>query len=132
MSTKTFLSESGVIVTKERVVFNGDTYALANVASCKSRWFWATDSFKSFLKKLCLWSGILIGLYFFIFSHAKPVGFIFIVAGIVGYFVIKDKYKIYKVILGASSGEVDAYKSPDGTFINRVTKAINDAIIERG
>lgn len=131
-----FLNEGGVLVTNTRVVNpNGDTFSLANITSCKSRYTVneGIDKQKRKIKNLLLWGGILLGIILML-AVKFYIGLIVAAIGVIASFFIKDtfQFRLYQIYLGSASGETDAIQSDDEGFINRIVTAINRAIVERG
>jgi len=131
-----FLDEAGVLVTNTRVVTPlGDTYSLANVTSCKSGYtvHEGEDKKKARLRTILFWGGIALGIVIAIFAKFW-YGIIVAAIGVVASLFVKADYKYnkYIVYLGSASGESQAIESVDKAFIDRVVRAINEAIISRG
>lgn len=132
MADTVFYAEGGVTVTKTRFVSFGDTYAMANVSSCKTRYSAMKDDMKSFLRTaaivVSIGAGIAIGV-----ASIFVVGVILAVIGVVAAFIfIKPNYKLYSLYLGTNSGEIEAVSSRDPDFIIQIERAVNDAIVARG
>ncbi len=131
-----FMDQGGIKVTNARVIVDGDTYSLANVTSCKSRYteHEGIDKSKDRLKKLLLWGGIILGIILGSAVKSFAFGAIIAVVGIVASFFIKSTfdYRIYKVYFGSAAGEQEAISSQDENFIRQIVNAVNDAIVARG
>ncbi len=129
---KVFFSEGDVTVTRTRFVSHGDTYTMATVSSCKTRYSDETNGGKSFLRKVAIVISIGVGIAIGIASNFI-VGIILGVVGIIAAVMfIKPGYKLYKLYLGTNSGELEAVLSKDENFIVQIERAVNDAIVERG
>ena len=129
---RVFLAEGLVTVTQTRFVFKGDTYAMANVSSCRTRYSDETDALKKFLLYAAIVASIILGGVLAI-SVEPIVGGIGGIAGIVGSFIfIRPKYKLYHLYLGTNSGEVKALWDTSQHFVRQVERAVNDAIVARG
>jgi|GEM_PF-214636 len=133
---KVFFDESGVYVSNTKVVTPiGDTYYLANVTSCKTRWteHEGTDKKKSNLSAALLWGGIALGIIVAIFIKLVP-GIVIAAVGFIASLFINDKfkYKMHHVYLGSASGESQAIESEDEDFIYRIKSAIDQANESRG
>ena len=141
---KVFFNGGGVKVTNTRIIVDGDTYTLANVTSCKSRYKVETgldtsNAKKRKLIKIIGWLAIILSL-FIGFKANEIIGSIITaaimyLAMIILNAIFKDKpfnYRVYTVSFGSASGEKDAITSHNENFINKVVNAVNDAIVSRG
>ena len=129
---RVFLAEGVVTVTQTRFVFKGDTYAMSNVSSCRTRYSELTDSLKKFLLYLAIVGSVVIGGVLAV-AVQPIVGGIVAIGGVVGSFIfIRPKYKVYHLYLGTNSGEVQAMWDVDQHFVKQVERAVNDAIVARG
>ena len=133
MSDKVFFAEGDVTVTQTRFVSTkGETYAMANVSSCKTRWSSEKDDLKSFLRIAAIVASIGVGIAIGVMS-VMVVGIILAVIGVVAAFIfIKPNYKVYRLYLGTNSGELEVLASQDSNFIAQIERAVNDAIVARG
>ena len=133
---KTFMDSGGVKVTNARVIVNGDTYALANVTSCKARYHQneGVHKGKALLKKLNIVLGIALGIFVGIRIENIILAIAIILAAIIGALSIKSKYKYrtYSIYFGSASGEKEAVNSANESFINEIVQAVNEAIVSRG
>lgn len=130
-----YLNERGIKVTNARVVCTSDTYALANITSCKARTDVrvGTDRDKENLKTALTWGGIVLGVLVAFAGGIMP-GLVLAGIGIIASMFIKPEfqYNAYRVLFGSSSGEQEAVTSDDEAWVRRVVDAVNEAIIGRG
>lgn len=134
----TFFSEKSVQVTNSRFIIPGETYAMSGIISVKSS---KTDKSEPLSIKLRL-LGLLFGWFFcgltsftFYLSHQSFLGSLILVfiCYLSWLFLFGDlKSPIYSVTLRTSSGEIKALESSELQFIDKVTEAINQAIVARG
>ena len=126
VTERTFLSESGVMVTNARLVARNQTYAISGITSVKS----VTESSSATFPVICLVAGIV--LVFIAFSNRSlqmgAIGAFLFGLGVV---IVKIQKPTYHVVLTSASGEVKAISSQDYQFISKVLAAINSAIISR-
>ncbi len=121
-SEKVFYKDSTVIVTQSRYVTGNKTYIMRNISSVTiSR---ITES--RFGPKLITIIGILI---IFISTNLQALGGLLIILGIIWYILIKDSFTVR---ISTNSGEVNSLRSKDKLYIEKIIKAINNAIIYRG
>lgn len=125
MSEQTFLEENGVTITNSRFITPGQTYAMNGITSVKT--------FKHPTSKKGPAILIILSLLIFIGGEGEVAsilaGLLFLAAGIAWLVLNKPKFS---VLLSSASGEAEALTSKDETFISRVVKALNDAIVARG
>ncbi|MDR3406340.1 MAG: DUF6232 family protein [Chthoniobacter sp.] len=119
---RTFFERPGVQVTISRLVFGAQTFALANITSVKLR-----DDGKEIIGQFFL---LMAGLAALIFDGwlVKVGGVLAMILAVV--LLVRAK-STYSVVLAASSGELQAYKSHDEKEITAIVTAINEAIIAR-
>jgi hypothetical protein len=132
MSETTYYSDGEFQVTNARAVLRGKTYAMANITSVavgakeKSRWWIVLISLGVFLGLF------LVAQSFVNWSILLPVvGLPALGLGIFLAVSLPRKY-IYTVRIGSASGETDALASTNKEHIEKIVKAMNQAIIERG
>jgi hypothetical protein len=125
MAEEIILEEGNVQVTSARFIVSKQTYALNGITSVSSHAIHP----KRTGAIVCLAIGVI---FFFIgeynFNKFVFVSF-FLGLGAVLWVLKKSNYKVQLV---TSSGHVDALESRDSAFIDRVTAALNDAIVHRG
>jgi hypothetical protein len=123
MDEQVFFDQNGVSVSNARFIVSGQTYAMSAVTSVKqavnepSRGGPIFFGIVGFL--ICLignTAAIVIGL--FILVCAIAVG-------------VQQKAE-YIVVLSTSSGESQALKSADKSYVESVVNALNHSIIHRG
>lgn len=132
---------NGVQVTSARFVANGTTFALANISSVqkiivkadKSMSLWAMVGAIAF--GICGCGGLSFTAY-----DNSPIWRIAGVLGVLGalglaalwlaiIFIPKDRYAVR---IHTNAGESNAFVSTDGSEIDRIVGALNQAIISRG
>ncbi len=123
MEEKVFLNEGGISVTSARFVVPSQTYAMSGVTSVKS--YEEKPSRKGPVTLIVI--GILLMLV--VGQGTIFVGVLFLAAGLAWWFLEKS---VYHVVLSSASGEAKALSSKDGSWINRVVQALNNAIVHRG
>ena len=130
---RVLLEESGVTVTTARFMVGAQTYAMSSVNSVAS--FTVRES------RLAAGCGVLIGVGFLLFGasaifepRSRGVGILLVLAAVALFVVIGSKVAkhTYAVRLTTSSGQVEALQSKELEFVQRVVKALNDAIVARG
>ena len=119
MDEKTFFEYEDVKVTNARFVTAGQTFAMNNVTSVKTR----KDSPKR-------WPGILVVVIGLAMLASNPFAGIPIVF-VAGYYLYQQK-TTYHVMLTTSGGESSALKTFQPEYIAKVVGALNEAIIHRG
>ena len=141
---KVFYNNGGVKVTNSRVVVHGDTYSLATVTSCKSRYSTKTglDTSNAPKRKWTTIIGIILMILyaFILIKSGSIIGAIIGVVLILLFMTIMNKiwrdrefeYKVYKVYFGSASGEQEAITSQNNDYINDIVSSVNDAIVSRG
>lgn len=112
MAEQVFFERGDIKVTSARVIFGGQTFALAGVTSVRG----------VEVKPDRKWPIILMvaGLLCF---------FITTIIGIIWWFLQKTEFV---VMFASASGESKAYTSQDGKLVAEIVAAINDAIVHRG
>ncbi|MFB3304263.1 DUF6232 family protein [Pseudomonas sp. AMR01] len=122
MDEKIFFTQGNVSVSNSRFIVDGQTYAMSNVTSVKSR---VTPPDRG--------AAIIIAIVGLACLFGS--GWVFI-AGLVALALavlvwVGSKAK-YAVILNTSSGENQALVSEDKPYIANVISSLNDAIVSRG
>ena len=129
-----FLSEGGMFVSISRVNLGGTTYATANITSVSKRMRPAKTGCATILIVL----GLLMALIFLGALTTSDVstglgGLLF--AGIIlglGVLWYRSLKPTYLLVFASSSGETEALSSQDQALIDRVVRAVNEAIVARG
>jgi hypothetical protein len=145
MDEQILYSAREVTVTKSRMIVKGDTYQLANITSCKVReqreqnW----DLF-AYLLLFSLVVGVFIGTaasddpssMFFSDNRFQLccIGFFFsaIFATIMYFSSFQRVQWKYTLIVGTSSGEIEAIQDSNKEFIYGIYEAVNNAMVLRG
>lgn len=120
MDEKTFFEYEDVKVTNARFISGGQTYAMSNVTSVKSR-----EETPSRVGPALV---LLLAIGGFI-SQNYVVGVVF---GAVGAFWMMKQKTAYHVMLSTSSGETSALKTYQLEYVSKVVQALNNAIVYRG
>ena len=147
MKEQIFLSDHRIRVTNTRLMVKGETYSMAGIISVKSNMIPGAKGKKTYsLKekiKLVFYSFLVLGgfsqvcLLFggWLFNLISLVSIVLM--GFLTYAVVvakddEDEQPTYSISLRTASGELKAFENQDRDFIQRVMKAINDAIVARG
>lgn len=127
MAERIFLDEGGVKVTQARFMVPGQTYAMSGVTSVAAH---KENPSKRWPILLIVLGGLaaMIGL-----GQTEIVTIIVgIVVLAVGILWLRALRPTYHVLLRSASGEARALSSKDREWVERVVKALNDAIVVRG
>lgn len=128
MPEQVFFDEAGVLVTTTRVVIAGQTFALANVTSVRVT---PDMSHAANVAGVVMGAGAILGAATAYLTSALPGVMVFCIlagsAGLVGRLFAKRM-----VTIASAGSEFKALSSSDGPFIDRVARAISDAIVARG
>ena len=120
MSQETTLYQDGdILVTKQRAVLGGKTFAMSNITSVSMGVVPANTGIA--------WVLIIVGVLGALCSY----GLTLIVVAIGVYMLINAK-PTYIVRLGSAAGEVDGLASRNREHIQQIVNALNEAIIRRG
>jgi uncharacterized protein DUF6232 len=118
-----FLSENNVTVTRSRIVIGNQTYPVANITSIR------TDSKPPNL----IWPFLMGVIGFFLLiagivegGTAFLIGVVLIGAAVVWWRQAKPTHTIF---FGTAGGERRALESEDGDYVQRVARAIDEALI---
>jgi hypothetical protein len=118
-----FLREGEVVVTSDRFMVSNQTYAMSGVTSVST---WVKKPPRGFFIFL-----IIVGLLLSLALRPlelPPLGLLVLLLGIVLLLVMKNKYSVW---LATASGGSSALISKDKEYIERVVKALNEAIVYR-
>lgn len=126
MAEQNFYSDKDVLITSARAVFNGTTFALANVTSVRPlvqlRSWWVV-----------ILGGVLVFAGVALLVTATTLGLLSAALGAilmaVFFVLLKDKYCVCLVTAGA---EVRAYWSTEAPKVEKIISALNAAIVHRG
>lgn len=129
MSDKVLFAEGSVTVSLTRLVFDGDTYAMANISSCKVRFTEEQDDRLNLQRGVAVVASVVLGVALAILLH--PVATVVGGIGVVAAFMYTG-YQLFHLYIGTNSGEMEALSSRDEKFIRQIERSINDAIVERG
>ncbi len=127
------LQEGTVQITDKRAVLSGKTYSMANITSVSSLELKPTVALPGVLIALGVVSLIL---YVVLLASDQNVTGLLILGLLLGgggavWYFAKGGTK-YVVRIGSASGEVDGLVSSDQAYVERIVKAMNDAIVLRG
>lgn len=135
-----FFDDGNVLVTNSRVIAQGDTYALANITSCKVRQeeLYDVNEGLKVLRFLVAVVGVVLSLW--VASElgrqggACMIWLVGVVLSVLAAMAIKYKfaYMLYSIHLGDSSGEQKVLASRDRDWIFQIADAVNHAIVARG
>ncbi|MFC2012646.1 DUF6232 family protein [Chloroflexota bacterium] len=125
-SDRVFYSDdSGVTITSTRAIFGDTTYSMANISSLR------TEEIPP--KMGCQIYVILTGLAV---SFMGLIHWAFIIFGIlillIGLLWARSISGEYHIVITSAAGEKSALQSKDKEYIDRIERAINEAIISRG
>lgn len=121
--------DANIRITNLRAMLQGKTYAMANVTS--------VSMFTEFAKRgpgiiLAALGGFAVLVGFGAreeMSCVLPVGVLMLALGVIVALTAKN---VYWVRIGSASGETNALSSKDYAYIDRIVRAMNDAIVRRG
>lgn len=119
MEETTFFEHETVRVTNSRFIVDGQTFAMSNITSVKSR----QESPSKLLPILLLILAVIMvlnGVY-----AALVLGFI-------GVVWLAQQKPAYHVMLHTSGGETSALKTYQKQYLDSVMTALNNAIVHRG
>jgi len=143
---KVLLEEKGIIITNQRAIFGVSTYEISNIQSVERITVEQDEATKNKGCAMLLFGVIgfiFIIIHFFVINPSSRIlywderileilGYIFLlIAGSI--FVIwKDTMVIQHIVrISDNNGAHDAYQSKDVALIDKIVKAINQAIIMR-
>lgn len=131
MPDKVLFAEGSVTVSLTRLVFDGDTYAMANISSCKVRFTEEQDDRLNLQRSVAVVASVVLGVALAILLH--PVVTVVGGIGVVAAFIyIRPGYQLFHLYVGTNSGEMEVLSSRDEKLIRQIERSINDAIVERG
>jgi hypothetical protein len=124
-----YSDQKGVRITSARLIVGNTTYAMLNVSSVsmtvtKPSLFWPVTL-------------VLVGAAIMLaaLSHSRAATSLLVVGALlalVGVVAWRGSSPTYHVRISASSGESTALSSSDKGYVEKVIRAINEAIIHRG
>jgi len=118
---KTFFQYEDVTVTNTRFMVGAQTFAMSNITSVK-----ASKQDPNRLWPIVL---IVIGVLAMVGDGSVAVVGIFGGSGVIWLVMQKT---MYHVMLTTAGGETSALRSEQKDYIEKVVKALNDAIVSRG
>jgi uncharacterized protein DUF6232 len=134
----TFFEGNGVAVTATRLVIGGKTYAMAHITSVRMSRVPADRA----AGYLLIIGGIVLmtiglGVALLLRGNLAPlivaaglvIGLLVSVIGIVLAVMAKPTFMVR---IEAASGEVETIINPDVTYIQKIGRAVSDAIVRRG
>ena len=119
MEEKEFFRYEDVTVTNSRFIVASQTFAMSNITSVRA----SQTPPKRFWPIIL----ILVGLLFSASTAAIGIGLI-VVGGV--WLALQKTY--YHVALTTAGGETQALTSEQREYIEKVVRALNDAIVHRG
>ncbi|WP_395611028.1 DUF6232 family protein [Pseudomonas sp. B22129] len=122
MDEKVFFNQGDVSVSNSRFIVDGQTYAMSNVTSVKSR---VTPPDRG--------AAIIIAIVGLACLLGRGSVFVAgLIALAIAVLVWRSSKAKYAVVLNTSSGEKQALVSNDKTYITNVITSLNEAIVSRG
>jgi hypothetical protein len=147
MKEQVFLSEQRIKVTNARLMVKDETYSMAGIISVKrgvipgaksEKTYTLKDKFKIIIFSLLLLGGfsqiclIIGGWVFNLIGLASLALMTLVIYAVASAKDGEDEPATYTISLRTASGELKALENQDRDFIDRVIKALNDAIVSRG
>jgi hypothetical protein len=129
---RVMFGEGGVTVTSARFIAGGQTYAMSGITSVKQG---VTHPPKLWPVLMILLGVLMMVAVINDTEKNSPVALgvgVSIFLLVVGFLWLRSKRPIHAVVLTSASSETKAYTSRDEAFVDRVVRAINDAIVHRG
>jgi hypothetical protein len=123
MDETVFFNQGGVSVSNARFIVHGQTYAMNGVTSVK-------QGVKHPSRGAPVVLGI-VGLLLLLGGSTTSVVWAVIILAIAALWWVKQKSE-WIVVLNSSSGEAQALRSQDRSYIDGVIGALNQSIIHRG
>ncbi|SEW44074.1 hypothetical protein SAMN05421841_3143 [Chryseobacterium wanjuense] len=117
----TFYQDASVTVTQSRFVTQSKTYAMRNISSV-----YVFEIEKSRVLPILM---ILLGIPFIFFKDVFLIGLILICLGLIIIFSIKNEFAVR---ISTNAGEANSIVSKNRDYIQKIVKALNEAIIHRG
>ncbi|MFA5033203.1 MAG: DUF6232 family protein [bacterium] len=121
-----YSDEKGVRITNARAIIGTTTYMMANITSVSK---------KKEPNLIRQW-GIFIAILAFLLtiwtlnSNMQSISFLGILILICGVLMAVFSKQVYVVKIGSASGEADAIRSKDESYINGVVSALNEAFVQ--
>jgi hypothetical protein len=119
---KILMDEQKVKVTSARFLVKDQTYAMSGITSVRTH----VD------RPSKLGPIVTIVLGALVLTNGPTTAWISLVVVVVGVFWYRSIRPRYEVVLTTAAGEQRPVKSSDGVFVEKMVKAINDAIVHRG
>jgi hypothetical protein len=131
---RVFLNDSNIYVSNTRVMLHGTTYATANITSVSKRFTPASKGCAVLL--IAVGAIAVIGaLGSFKSSDAGSSFMVLLVMAAIlaaGIFWLRSLKPTFHVVLASAAAERQGLTSKDESLVDRVTIAINEAIVHRG
>jgi len=124
---RTYYRDSNVTVTSTRAIFGTKTYAMANVTSVTLR----EDNPNKGVGCVLLVIGGVISLATLLF-YPTTAAIIACVTVVLAIAAGTSQKRTYWVRVDSASAESDALSSPNREYVEKIVKAVNQAIIDRG
>ncbi|KQT36310.1 DUF6232 family protein [Methylophilus sp. Leaf414] len=122
MAETVFFSLEGIKVSDTQFIADGQTYAIDTVTAVQHGLIEPKRTFST----ICVLSGSFLMIFEDIFMF---VGGFSIALGLVAWFTAQT---LYAVVIHTEEGEKQALTSTNSTDVDRVIRALNTAIINRG
>jgi hypothetical protein len=116
---KVIFEENEISVTKSRYIVNDKTYVIRNISSVSVFKIIAHYSFT------ILW--LLVGLLLTASETVRIYGIIIALSAIVVIFLKKNKYAVR---ITSNESKINSYISKDMAFVEKIVKALNEAVIQ--
>lgn len=125
MDEQVFLSAQNIKVTSSRIDINGQTFAVRNIGSVK-----VTTKGVSVLMVIFGAFFVIAGLPALFDKNFGVALFLFGIGGVLIAAVV-DRARRRRLVLVTGGGEVTAYESTNGAFVEQLRSSIADAIAVR-
>lgn len=119
MPEKTFFDYDGVRVTNTRFIVDGQTYAMSNITSVTAE----VQTPNRIIPALLIVAGVGIALTGYYAA---------LLLSIAGIMWLKFQKTVYHVTLHTAGIETSALQTYQKEYLQRVVRALNDAIVYRG
>jgi len=124
MTEHVFMQTEDVLITNARAVIQDQTFALANITSVRA------EEYSPNAGVGCM--SMLLGLFALLGAIMEPT--VFVITGLVflGAGIWLWSVKHYRVVLATAGSEQRVYECTSSEMINRIVRAVSNAIVHRG
>ena len=119
MAEKTFFDYDGVRVTSTRFIVDGQTYSMSNITSVTPE----EQTPNRIIPALLILAGVLLALAGY---------YVALLLSLVGIVWLKLQKTVYHVTLHTAGIETSALQTYQKEYLQKVVRALNDAIVYRG